>query len=105
MIFTVTGIGAMQMERNKQIDRGYTVEHDRVHGDDLLRAAACYLDWAACQKELIDVDIPHPFWPWAEEEWNPGTPDEALVKAGAMVAAYYDANLATEENPAGVEEV
>lgn len=94
--FGVTGVGMIQTERNKQIDKGFTLNHDLDHGDELLRAAACYLDWAATQIEgQSDPNEPtHPFWPWETTDWNPGTPEEAIIKAAAMVAAFYDANIA-----------
>ena len=87
----VTGIGRMQQERNKQIDKGYTYESDFEDHLNLLRAAACYMDYAANLAEGMEQDIPHPFWPWDAETWNPGNAEEAMIKAGAMAAAVYDA--------------
>lgn len=86
------GILRMQRERNRQTqEKGYTPEHDAQHEDgELARAAACYLDWAASKLEGVDVDEPHPFWPWGEQSWNPENPMRAIEKAGAMAAAEFD---------------
>jgi hypothetical protein len=96
------------MERNDQIDKGFSIDHDLAHGDELLRAAACYLDWAASKIEGSDDPNevgPHVFWPWDDNDWNPGTPQEAMIKSAAMVAAYYDANLAEVVTIEEVEEL
>lgn len=87
----VTGVTKVMEERRHQIGKGYTLTHDQEHGESLLRAAACYLDWAATEAEGASMDEPHPFWPWDEKDWNPGTPEEAIIKGTAMAVAYWDA--------------
>jgi hypothetical protein len=94
----LTGLGKMSMERFQQFnEKGYSREHDQMHGPALLRAAACYVDWAADMEEgTYDPNEtgPHPFWPWEDEQWNPGDSEQAMLKGAAMVAAYWDATYA-----------
>ncbi len=87
------GIDAFHGERVRQIQQeGYAPADDVGRSDQLIRAAACYADYAASQLEGIDADEPHPFWPWSAECWKPGnTHLRTLEKAGALLAAGYDA--------------
>ena len=79
VVATRTGVDDIAAERSRQLDRGYTVEHDREHGSALLDAAVAYLGRGSM--------------PWG------GTPDPDdipgnVAKAGALCAAYIDALFA-----------
>lgn len=86
------GMDAFRRERVRQVvEEGYDAEHDARHApEELLRAGACYLDWAASEFEGADQDSPHPFWPWSEEAWKPDNVQRAMEKGVALVAAAYD---------------
>lgn len=86
------GASRIVTERSRQVlHHGYTAEHDTGHINELVRAAACYLEWAANELEGVDADVPSPFWPsdWA---WKtPSSPEEAIIRGGALAAAMLDA--------------
>lgn len=73
-------------ERRRQVDEeGFDAEHDDGYLDDeLLRAAACYVQYE------LSTDTPF-VWPWADEWWKPSDdPVRNLTKAGALIAAEID---------------
>lgn len=94
----------VDQEREDQIVAGYDATHDDQHTPGLLaRMGACYADHAANQFENIDADIPHPFWPGDESDWNPGDSDvERLAKAAALLEAELD-RLLREMNTGSVD--
>jgi len=82
------GIEAIIRARLRQFTKGYTPEHDRRHTvEDLLDAAKAYL--ASVTPHAYASD-PMAYWPWPSDGFNPGTREEALAKAGAMIAAALD---------------
>lgn len=95
--------GTLQIahKRDRQVSaHGYTVAHDVDEYDatpledgwKLLAAARSYTMYA----ETLDLfglmlTDEETSWPWKPEFYNPGnTPQEALAKAGAMIAAAID---------------
>lgn len=88
------GIVSFTEERERHIvEKNFSPERDDAYPPgELARAGACYADFAAGQMEGISQDEPHAFWPWSAESWNPGgSPVRTLEKAGALLAAEYDA--------------
>ncbi len=71
------GVTAIAAERGRQLDRGYTIEHDHEHhGIGLLEQAA--------QAILADNEEDWPF----DDGWKPGRHwRERMVVAGALIAA------------------
>lgn len=112
-----TGIGKIVVERQKQqIKKGYTLEHDAHHKPgEFLDAARAYLEFAW---QSLDIEertgksltvsgkgwesltrYAESMWPWEIEGFNVDSTEDALVKAGAMIAAALDRNslFAVEE--------
>lgn len=86
------GIEEFGNERTRQIEEeGYAPHADVGRSEELLRAAACYADWAAEQLEGGVPDEPHAFWPWESDDWKPVNPLRAMEKSAALMAAAYDA--------------
>lgn len=89
------GVQAIAAERARQIEKGYTPEHDALHQPrDLIDAAMGYLVTAGEE----DVN-PYIHYPWMD--FKRGTPTEHLARAGALIAAALDLMDAAET----VEEV
>lgn len=85
------GIQAIAAERARQIEKGYTPEHDAEHEPrDLIDAAMGYLATAGEE----DVN-PYIYYPWMN--FKRGTTQEHLVKAGALIAAALD--LIVKDDP------
>lgn len=64
-------------ERIRQIEKGFTAQHDDQHKDgELARAAACYA--------MREISGYH--WPF-EDRWKPEGQRENLIKAAAMIMA------------------
>ena len=77
----MTGLDKLAAERQRQIAKGYTVEHDRHHSvNDLRRAALAYLN---------DNPALLP-WGYSSRAWKDQTLEERLVKAGALISAALD---------------
>ena len=105
-----TGIDLIAEERQRQINKGYDVNHDSHHDfGELLQAARTYIDASILttkSKEIGNFDEAsiswhkdnEPFewkylklgWPWEEESFKPTTPLKDLIKAGALIAAAID---------------
>lgn len=87
------GITAFSEERERQQSiKGYLKLGDFGRAEELIQAGACYAEFAANEVSGLATDQPHPFWPWSEESWKPGeTIERTLEKAGALLAAGYDA--------------
>lgn len=97
------GIEAFGKERSKQIEKGYTEEHDRLYHSKaiLIKVALCYTDYALDQLTGIkhyNRNTPPLYWPWFYEDWKPeDTVEENLAKAGAFLAAAYDTHSGREK--------
>ena len=103
----ITGVGKIAVERQRQVrEKGYTVEHDAQHSVfDLLRAAGAYQEYA--YHAILNEGYPDAIaqvkelaadgWPWERSSYKPGSPEKALVKAGAMIAAALDLLEASKE--------
>ncbi len=93
-----TGAGMIVEERRRQVEEeGYGPRHDGgLPRGDLITAALAYAQAAlapgdahAVQDALLD------WWPWATDAWRPtGDAVRDLVKAGALIAAAIDAEVA-----------
>ena len=82
------GAERIAAERQRQIEvEGYDLEGDRLQGEALAAAAACY---ATPEK---DRDLFPALWPWDWEAWKPTDRIRDLEKAGALIAAAIDALL------------
>jgi len=84
----MTGMDRILVERNRQVEKGYTPEHDRGHGSgELILAAEAYI--AAARRRFDEAAR---LWPWDDGHPAPGgcTDVEALARAGALIAAAID---------------
>lgn len=95
-----TGASLIAVERERQVtDEGWSPAHDAEHGaDELLRAARAYLTGQMWEWPW-DTQSFKPIGAWTTEDdgagaWQPAERD--LVRAGALIAAAIDANLAQE---------
>ncbi|WP_147112164.1 hypothetical protein [Tateyamaria sp. syn59] len=92
----MSGIDAIAAERRRQIEvKGWTSNHDDQHGPGALAgSASAYAMSAAsslmCGSETPVVLDPPPFFGFDASDWNPETPREDLVRAGALIAAAID---------------
>lgn len=93
-LFAGHGRQLIDRERVKQLQHGFTVEHDeRCHTvDELARIAVCYMDFAVNQIEGVDQDEPHTFWPpFTAIPWKPkDEPYETFVMGAAFAEAALD---------------
>lgn len=87
-----TGVNAIAAERQRQVEKGYTVEHDAEHGAaDLIEAARAYIVQAeGPEAERISGIGPDFHWPWGDFTGEDCDPLTALARAGALIAAAYD---------------
>ena len=79
-------------ERQRQVEEGWTPEHDDRHDDgEMAQAAACYAmdDVLRGLYFPTDGDRVPDAWPWQAHWWKPSPDDRIreLVKAGALVVA------------------
>ncbi|TDO18155.1 hypothetical protein EV580_1338 [Mycobacterium sp. BK086] len=96
------GLRWIAAERARQIVTGYTPDHDAEHGpDELIRAAFAYAAQAqdriaeAAGEDLGDREGPDAWWPWDASTFSPSDDAvESLAKAGALIAAALDVELA-----------
>lgn len=81
-------------ERQRQItEEGWDAEHDRGHRDQLIRAGVVYAQSARVSLSA-QAAVMHG-WPWERRFWKPtGDYVRDLVKAGALIAAAIDCELA-----------
>ena len=83
----MTGIESIIKEREKQINKhGYTAQHDSMYKNkELMFAAMAYLNSAMYGAVVGEED-----WPFDEDYWHPGSPEDDLAKAAAFIAAELD---------------
>lgn len=80
-------------ERQRQIDKGYTAEHDDAHNrGEICWAAICYANSTADENAGQSPDD----WPFELEAWQPEGELKNLVKAAALLAAEIDRLLRKE---------
>lgn len=82
------------VERERQVtEEGWTPEHDDEHmGGEMLRAAVIYFQHAA-HKDFplaMNADGSPMGWPWEAKWWKPKTPEQDLIRAGALCVAERD---------------
>lgn len=90
-----TGAELIAKERKRQIEKGYTVEHDSQHSIvEILSAAVAYtMASSRVSKDLNTDEVlasAVECWPWEPEGFKPTTPVKDLSKAGALIAAAID---------------
>lgn len=92
------GVGMIAEERSRQvIVEGYTREHDAEHGARLLSMAA--MAYTVPRGGLMEpMWQPLRFWPWRSAEFKPSSDRvRDLTKAGALIAAAIDVELAARD--------
>lgn len=96
---TISGLELIAAERQLQIVKGYTPEHDDGHRDrELAAAAGSYALHAAgfasiphIEGDNLNFDTITSIWPFGEYEFDGRTEQmDALVKAGALIVAEID---------------
>lgn len=96
------GAAAIARERARQVlEEGYSADHDAQHGPgELINAALAYAVQAQdriseADGEGVGADGPDAYWPWRMESFRESDDElRSLAKAGALLAAAYDAALA-----------
>ncbi len=88
---TTKALKAIQQERDRQIAKGHTLDDDLASnkpGDCALGAAAMLAQAGTMMRDPTAVAgaTAPTLWPWTDG-WNPGTTEEELVKAGALIVA------------------
>lgn len=86
-------------ERARQVNaEGYTREHDAEHGSETLAYAA--VAYTIPRGGLMEpLWQPLRFWPWRSAEFKPSRDRvRDLTKAGALIAAAIDAELAERDS-------
>ena len=74
-------------ERRRQIEaEGWRPEHDDLHDDNEMAAAAACYAVAGCNPDPFKVNPPA-MWPWDWAFWKPASQRRNLVKAGALILA------------------
>lgn len=93
------GVALIAAERARQVEaEGYTAEHDAEHGSHRLAMAA--MAYAVPRGGLMEpMWQPLRFWPWRIAEFKPSSDRiRDLTKAGALIAAAIDAELAARNS-------
>lgn len=104
------GSAAIARERERQIiDKGYTAEHDAQHGpSQLIDAALAYTVQAQdiitqADGQGVGADGPYAYWPWNIDSFKAYNDElRSLAKAGALLAAAYDAVLERQKRAESV---
>ena len=101
-----TGVELIAEERQRQIEKGFTQEHDAKHEVwEYVVAANCYsvaanvsnsTEFFRTEEEKLILESIRHEWPWDKESFKPTTSLRNLVKAGALIAAAID-RLQTEK--------
>ena len=99
----MNGVDAIRHERDRQIAKGWTLEHDRDHyTGEMVQAAIVYAYYPGnSQMEAIAL---RSMWPWEIERLDKikaMSKPERLAKAGALLAAEIDREQATIDEGAG----
>lgn len=94
-----SGAELILAERKRQVTgEGFTAEHDLTHDrNELTRAAMAYLRSALEPRGATRGRVGYHVvgWPFEPDTWKPeDTPIRDLVKAGALIAAEIDRQLA-----------
>jgi hypothetical protein len=109
----VNGCERIAAERQRQIDKeGYDATHDDGHdGHEIAFAALAYISLAVNRAVFVMREgqgFIQFIDPWAETGWSPmdrePTQIDALVKAGALIAAEIDRLLRASPLPADPKE-
>lgn len=90
----------IQLERARQVSKGWTAEHDDLHADgEIALAAACYALTSRVEIEGVPRMI-NALWPWEREAFQPrgGGGITDLVRAGALIVAEIERRLRIEES-------
>lgn len=88
----------IQLERARQVSKGWTPEHDDLHADgEIALAAACYALTSRVEVEGIPRMI-NALWPWEREAFHPKGAITDLVRAGALIVAEIERRLRTERD-------
>jgi hypothetical protein len=66
-------------ERLRQIEKGFTPEHDDGHRNGELVQAAC--------SYALGRHTGSYYWPWENEAWHPEDQRRNLIKAAALILA------------------
>jgi hypothetical protein len=108
-----TGIELIAEERQRQIEKGFTQEHDVKHEVmEFIDAANCYsvaalvsnsAKYEEKDKKILLAAIEKIRWPWDKKSFKPTTSLRDLVKAGALIAAAID-RLQKESKAAEIAE-
>lgn len=95
-----SGVGLIAEERQRQIEKGFTQEHDANHEVcEYVVAANCYsvaanvsysTEFFRTEEEKLILESIRREWPWDKESFKPTTSKRNLVKAGALIAAAID---------------
>lgn len=94
---TPSGAERIAAERHRQIDvEGYDAERDAMTGaEQLTDAAIAYALSSEDRSPHYQQTAFNTWWPWSEDAWKPtGDRVRDLTKAGALIAAAIDAELA-----------
>lgn len=92
-----SGAERIAAERRRQVEvEGYDALHDAMNGtEQLTDAAIAYALVSEYPGEHHQRRTRDTWWPWADEAWKPtGDKVRDLTKAGALIAAAIDAELA-----------
>lgn len=78
-------VALIRAERYRQMtDEGYMPDVDDQYKEgQLAQAAAAYCMSSTKDEDVIDAND---LWPWTSN-WNPGTQERDLVRAGALIVA------------------
>ena len=95
-----TGIELIARAQAEQLEKGWSLEHDKQHiMGELRQAAVCFLETADFE-DVFDAKecIEHrKMWPF-DTEFNPSSDRiENLAKAGALIAAEIDRLIMKEK--------
>lgn len=83
----------IQLERARQVNKGWTPEHDDSHTDgEIALAAACYALTSRVEVEGVPRMI-NALWPWEREAFHPKGAISDLVYAGALIVAEIERRL------------
>jgi hypothetical protein len=94
-----TGVEIIAKERKRQIEElGYDYTHDHLYANEQLAKAASVYALPEKLRHLSFFSFAS-IWPWDLRYWKPTPQDRVreLAKAGALIAAQIDYELAKEK--------